>query len=782
MTTDATIPMMQAAAQSADNFNLIGTGLSVFEDDQPCEGPVVWLDSPAAVIEFVSGGATSESIVVARGGTTTFLTPALTAGVKGVVTLQGHPESHLGILSREFGIPCIMGVSFTEGVHSKRGELIPADGVIVRLDVRESDGRVFAEAGAPTEASPAPDVEAEAAAQAQMEQVQLLLTKYRGEIPHHDEGDKQIRTGLKTQVLHLDNESVQRELRDDEANDLLAYMGWNIWDFLAQRATEGESGLIPRQEYEALGCAQMWLRYPEWYRRITDAVGVDGLIEIGSTPRHEIGNKINMVHIWCTGFVPSFGRGILADLGLLEPGGQHTEQREVLQFMRRLYKGAWGGGPMFTSMRGYQAPLLDAEWLERFRDERTELADAEQRALFQKFNASTELMGFLLHFDNRSGLADSGPYPTGDGGFVIVRDHFLHDPVYHWHDVAEELPHAITQAMFFKPDREMQLDLMDGATLYTKPANYLKYLTGAAVYIRDTHETPVSEIRRADDAEVEQILARCETASAKLYKRIASMPARDKVMAGAQVYYTEFVAPFARAAGVWDEFVDEHDFFELDPVASEAYYRLVAGGRAAELMPRLFLMGTGYPPLEPAVDLEPHFPALHALALRGLLASVPGDVEALDTAGLIVSTDAGYLLSEEGHTVHDRLLASEREGLDGERVGAIYERFLAANEPMKAACSRWQTVSDGDELRFELIDELATCVERVEPALRRTAELLPRFSGYAPRLREAVAKAQDGDHDYAVSPLFDSIHTVWMEIHEDYLQTLGRSREAEGSY
>ena len=44
--------------------------------------------------------------------------------------------------------------------------------------------------------------------------------------------------------------------------------------------------------------------------------------------------------------------------------------------------------------------------------------DPEQRALFQKFSASTELMGFLLHFDNRSGLADSGPYPTGDGGFV----------------------------------------------------------------------------------------------------------------------------------------------------------------------------------------------------------------------------------------------------------------------------------------------------------------------------------------------------------------------------
>jgi hypothetical protein len=785
-------------AVSAEAFQLVGTGLSVFEEDQPVEGPVVWLDSPAAVIEFVSSGTTAQSIVLARGGTTTFLTPALTSGVKGVITLQGHPESHLGILSREFGIPCVMGVTFTKGVRSIRGEVIPADGAIVRLDVTGAEGKVLVEAGAPTEASAAPDPEAEAAARAQTEQIQLLLTQYRGEVPHHSDGDRQIRSGLSTGVLELSDESVHRALRDDEVNDLLAYMGWNIWDFLAQRATEGESGLIPRQEYEALGCVQMWQRYPDWYQRITEAVGVEGLIEIGATPRREIASKVNLIHIWCTGFVPSFGRGILVDLELLEPGAKRAQQREVLQFMRRLYKGAWGEGPMFTSMRDYKAPLLGTDWLERFRDERTVLSDPEQRSLFQKFSASTELMGFLLHFDNRSGLADSGPYPTDDGGFMIVRDHFLHDPVYHWHDVAEELPHAITQAMFFKPEVTMELDLMDGATLFTRPANYLKYLTGTAVYVRDTHETPVSEIRRADEAEIERILARCDDASAKLYRRIASMPPRDKVMAGAQVYYTEFVAPFARAAGVWDELVGERDFFELDPLASEAYYKLVAGGTAAELMPRLFLMGTGYPPLpagEPVANgnghgngeltaavLEQHYPLLHALALRGMAVELPGDPESLQAAGLVASTPGGYLLTDDGLAAHQQLLIKERDAVDPERLSTAYDRFLAANGPMKAACARWHATAAGEADRDEIVADLADCVDRVEPALARTAELLSRFATYPPRLRAAVERAQAGEHDYVVSPRVDSIHTVWMELHEDYLQTLGRSREEEGSY
>ncbi len=45
---------------------------------------------------------------LAQGGTTTFLAPALSMGAIGVLTLSGAPESHLGILSREFQIPCIM--------------------------------------------------------------------------------------------------------------------------------------------------------------------------------------------------------------------------------------------------------------------------------------------------------------------------------------------------------------------------------------------------------------------------------------------------------------------------------------------------------------------------------------------------------------------------------------------------------------------------------------------------------------------------------------------------
>jgi phosphoenolpyruvate-protein kinase (PTS system EI component) len=128
----------------ASGLREIGSGINVTASDAVVDGRILFLDSPQEVMAFVTGDAVGETIVISRGGTTTFMAPALACGVRGLITLQGAPESHLGILSREFGIPCVMSVSFTEGVQTSRGETIPADGTLVRLDVSSaSQGRVL---------------------------------------------------------------------------------------------------------------------------------------------------------------------------------------------------------------------------------------------------------------------------------------------------------------------------------------------------------------------------------------------------------------------------------------------------------------------------------------------------------------------------------------------------------------------------------------------------------------------------------------------------------------
>lgn len=122
---------------------LVGTGINVFTSDVRAVGRIRFLDSPDEVLEFIDGPDVEETVVISRGGTTTFMSPALMAGVAGLITLQGAPESHLGILSREFGIPCVMSTSFTEGVETERGETIPADGIRVRLDISGEKGQVL---------------------------------------------------------------------------------------------------------------------------------------------------------------------------------------------------------------------------------------------------------------------------------------------------------------------------------------------------------------------------------------------------------------------------------------------------------------------------------------------------------------------------------------------------------------------------------------------------------------------------------------------------------------
>lgn len=122
---------------------LIGTGIKAFTSENGATGAIRFLDSPDEVLDFIDGPDVESTIVISRGGTTTFMSPALMAGVAGLITLQGAPESHLGILSREFGIPCVMSTEFSEGVTTSRDETIPADGTIVRLETSGEAGFVY---------------------------------------------------------------------------------------------------------------------------------------------------------------------------------------------------------------------------------------------------------------------------------------------------------------------------------------------------------------------------------------------------------------------------------------------------------------------------------------------------------------------------------------------------------------------------------------------------------------------------------------------------------------
>lgn len=94
-------------------MQFIAEGYNSFETKKAPSGVVKYLPDPKSVLTLIQSGKLKEHILLVQGGTTTFLAPALSMGAIGVITMSGAPESHLGILSREFQMPCVMTAYLT---------------------------------------------------------------------------------------------------------------------------------------------------------------------------------------------------------------------------------------------------------------------------------------------------------------------------------------------------------------------------------------------------------------------------------------------------------------------------------------------------------------------------------------------------------------------------------------------------------------------------------------------------------------------------------------------
>lgn len=111
----------------------VGTGLKVF-DASPVRGRWQPVDAPEDVLALMDSGAEGVVAVVRDAGAT-FLAPVydeLTA----VVCTSGTPRSHIGIVSREYQVPCVMAATFAAGE--------PAPGAEVEVDCSGATGVIRA--------------------------------------------------------------------------------------------------------------------------------------------------------------------------------------------------------------------------------------------------------------------------------------------------------------------------------------------------------------------------------------------------------------------------------------------------------------------------------------------------------------------------------------------------------------------------------------------------------------------------------------------------------------
>jgi hypothetical protein len=117
---------------------------------------------------------------------------------------------------------------------------------------------------------------------------------------------------------------------------------------------------------------------------------------------------------------------------------------------------------------------------------------------------------------------------------------------------------------------------------------------------------------------------------------------------------------------------------------------------------------------------------------------------------------------------------------------APYERFEIINRTLKQIITDWQTMivrgervpNDHSDEEYDagIIDRLGALHEQAEPVLGALAGRAPRFARYAPALTRALELSEDGDIDWVSDVRRESYHTVWFELHEDLLRTVGRVR------
>jgi hypothetical protein len=78
-----------------------------------------------------------------------------------------------------------------------------------------------------------------------------------------------------------------------------------------------------------------------------------------------------------------------------------------------------------------------------------------------------------------------------------------------------------------------------------------------------------------------------------------------------------------------------------------------------------------------------------------------------------------------------------------------------------------------------VLTTLSTLREQLRPICQELGQRLARFHGYDDRFTAALARVEQGELTWVARPRVDSCHTVWMELHEDLIATLGIRRGAE---
>ena len=320
-----------------------------------------------------------------------------------------------------------------------------------------------------------------------------------------------------------------------EADELIAYHAEISGAMTAER-TALESRLIPVSAYILVSAAEAWYRWPDMMTSIDKVMRAEDIGAAGRRP----GMRVNAVHLWSIANIYLTGRKLLTTFGLVQDEVERTWT--VLDFWKRAAAAYRTDGTLQAWDAGLSSHPYDDELVGELLAGATP-TDETARSAIKKLNATLVAYLFLLYFDTRVGVGDSGPYRLDDGRTLLIRDYYqLAESDFAWSSVAAGVPYQNLTAALVLDGVDVRVN--DWGTSLTEPEDYLDHLAAFGLYSTDG---PDRALRPVDPSQWDGLVAAVRKAQADHYRHVAAMSRRQKIDAGAYVYFS-FLRPFAEVA------------------------------------------------------------------------------------------------------------------------------------------------------------------------------------------------------------------------------------------
>ncbi len=179
-----------------------------------------------------------------------------------------------------------------------------------------------------------------------------------------------------------------------------------------------------------------------------------------------------------------------------------------------------------------------------------------------------------------------------------------------------------------------------------------------------------------------------------------------------------------------------------------------------------------------------------AKATLGDVAVVGAMLDEMVADGIVETVGTMLRLTEVGVSTSQLRLTDDMGMLGPEVATSALDSFLPLDHIVKEIITRWQLVEaeDGSMVANDhtdpghderVVSDLSELTKSVGSWISPLTRQLPRLSRYQKRLGAAMEQIRAGDHRYFASPLVDSFHSIWFEIHEDLIRLAGSTRADE---